>query len=69
MRAEVVETVQKGEFRVYAVETIDEGVEVLTGVAAGKAGADGSYLKGMVNALVSKRLRQMAESMKPFSAS
>jgi predicted ATP-dependent protease len=29
LRAEVVETVQKGEFRVYAVETIDEGVEVL----------------------------------------
>jgi len=69
LRSEVVEAVRKGEFHIYAVQIIDDGVEVLTGVSAGKAGADGGYPKGTVNALVSKRLREMAESMKSFSAS
>ncbi|MCH7905981.1 MAG: AAA family ATPase [Chloroflexi bacterium] len=67
LRPDVVKAVEKGEFRVYAVKTIDDGIEVLTGVSAGKLGARGRYPKTTVNALVSERLRQMAEGMKAFS--
>lgn len=67
LRPDVVKAVEKGEFHVYAVETIDDGIEVLTGVSAGKVGTRGRYPKQTVNALVSERLRQMAEGMKAFS--
>ncbi|MDP6824307.1 MAG: AAA family ATPase [Dehalococcoidia bacterium] len=69
LRPDVVEAVNKEEFHVYAVETINDGVEVLTGVTAGEADARGRYPEGTVNALVSKRLREMAEAMKSFSRS
>ena len=69
LRPDVVEAVKNGEFHVYAVKTINDGVEVLTGVAAGEADARGRYPKGTVNSLVSERLREMAESMKLFSRS
>lgn len=67
LRPDVVEAVNNGEFSVYAVKTIDDGVEVLTGVEAGKADENGRYPKGSVNGLVSGRLREMAESLKAFS--
>ena len=67
LRPDVVKAVEKGEFHVYAVKSIDDGIEVLTGVPAGKPGARGRYPKKSVNGLVSERLRQMAEVMKTYS--
>ncbi|MDA1256651.1 MAG: ATP-binding protein [Chloroflexi bacterium] len=67
LRPDVVEAVERGEFHVYAVKTIDEGIEILTGVSAGKLGPSGTFPKGSVNALVSDRLLKMAEGMKSFS--
>ena len=43
LREEVVQAVSEGRFHVYSVSTIDEGIEVLTGVKAGAKGADGSF--------------------------
>ncbi|HMK16373.1 MAG TPA: hypothetical protein VK450_05580 [Methanomicrobiales archaeon] len=48
------------------MKTIDEGIEVLTGVPAGNRGKDGSYPEGTVNYLVDKKLREMAETYREF---
>jgi lon-related putative ATP-dependent protease len=62
----MVEAGKSGQFTIYPVETIDEGIEVLTGVPAGKRRKDGTYPEGTVNYLVDKRLREMAERLKEF---
>ncbi|MRR35168.1 ATP-dependent protease, partial [bacterium] len=66
---EVVQAVRDGKFHIWSVETIDQGIEVLTGVAAGEKQEDGTWPGGTINHLVDKRLREMIESMKKFGAS
>jgi ATP-dependent Lon protease len=66
LRKDVVEAVQKGRFHIYPVRTIDEGIEVLTGVPAGEKGPDGAYPDGSINALVDNKLRELAEGIKEF---
>jgi lon-related putative ATP-dependent protease len=66
LKEEVVEAVKQGKFHIWAVRTIDEGIEVLTGVAAGKKGRDGSYPEGTINGLVKRRLNDMAQAVKEF---
>jgi len=53
---EVVNAVREGLFSVYAVRTIDEGIELLTGVKAGRRRADGTYAAETVNGRVAARL-------------
>lgn len=67
LKEEVREAVRKGLFHIYAVRTIEEGIELLTGVAAGERQEDGSFPEGTVNYLVDKRLREMADVMRQFS--
>ncbi len=66
LKEEMVEAAKAGKFRIYPVKTIDEGIEVLTGVAAGERRADGTFKEGTVNYLVDKRLREMAEKLREF---
>jgi len=61
--------VNTGKFHIWSVSTIDQGIEILTGIPAGERGADGSYAEGTINYLVDKRLQAFGESMKKFSAS
>ena len=68
LREDVVEAVKQGNFHVYAVHTIDEGIEVLTGVPAGERRADGSYPDGTVNALVDSKLNALTKSLRGFYA-
>jgi lon-related putative ATP-dependent protease len=63
---EVVEAVEKGKFSIYAVETVDEGIEILTGVEAGFKGDDGKYPEGSVYGRADRRLKEMAEVLKDF---
>lgn len=67
LRADVVAAVGEGKFRVFAVETIDQGIEILTGVAAGETDADGGYAQGTVNGLVQKQLADFAEKAAEFA--
>ena len=69
LRPDVVEAVKTGEFRIYAVGTIDEGIEVLTGVSAGVRDAAGRYPEGTVNARVEQKLREYTERQKRIGAS
>jgi lon-related putative ATP-dependent protease len=66
LKEEVVDAVQAGDFSIYSVRTIDEGIEVLTGTKAGKRLADGTYEEGTVNHLVDKQLREMADKLKEY---
>ena len=63
LRPEVAEAIERGEFHVWAVETIEEGVEVLTGEAAGEPGEDGSYppetIFGKVQATLERHARAL----------
>jgi predicted ATP-dependent protease len=62
----VVEAIRQGKFHLWPVRTIDEGIEVLTGVKAGERGPDGTFEADSVNARVDQRLRQMAEALQRF---
>jgi lon-related putative ATP-dependent protease len=66
LKEEILEAAKAGKFTIYPVKTIDEGVEVLTGVPAGQRQKDGTYPEGTVNYLVNKRLKEMAEKIKEF---
>ncbi|MCI9063341.1 MAG: AAA family ATPase [Clostridia bacterium] len=58
---EVVDSVKNGLFTIYAVSNIDEGIEVLTGVPAGKKDKDGKFPAGSINYLVYEKLKKYAE--------
>jgi ATP-dependent Lon protease len=66
LRKDVVDAVKKGEFHIYSVETIDQGIEILTGKKAGERKADGTYTKGSINDLVDRKLKELAEGLKNF---
>jgi ATP-dependent Lon protease len=66
LRKDVVAAVQEGKFHIYPVQTIDQGVEILTGMPAGDKSPDGTYPSGKVNGLVDQKLRDLAKRMKEF---
>jgi predicted ATP-dependent protease len=68
LKDEVIEAVKDGKFHIWSVQAIDQGIEILTGVPAGERQPDGTYPEGTINFLVDKRLRDMVERMKKFSA-
>ncbi|MCX8072398.1 MAG: AAA family ATPase [Candidatus Binatia bacterium] len=61
LRPEVVEAIRKGQFHLYPIRTIDEGIEILTGVKAGSIEEPGT-----VHYLVAQRLRSLAEGLRRF---
>ncbi|MCP4125341.1 MAG: AAA family ATPase [Bacteroidetes bacterium] len=66
LKESVVKAVEDGLFKVWAVSTIDEGIEVLTGVKAGILLPEGSYEPGTINGLVEARLTEMANQIAKF---
>ncbi|MEI3395342.1 MAG: AAA family ATPase [Clostridia bacterium] len=58
---EIVESVKNGLFHIYSISTIEEGIEVLTGVPAGKKDKNGNFPAGTVNYLVHEKLKKYAE--------
>jgi len=66
LREDVVKAVKEGKFHIYAVETIDQGIELLTGVPAGKQDRRGDYPPDSVNGRVKLRLRELAELFQRF---
>ena len=66
LREEVVEAVREGQFHVYSAESIDEGIELLTGVPAGCLLPDGTFEEGTVNRRVSDRLAELARNLRDF---
>ena len=61
LRKDVVDAVHAGRFHVYAVDTIDEGIEILTGMPAGDRGPSGAFPMESINQKVEARLTDFAE--------
>ena len=68
LRADVVEAVAAGTFHIHAVEPIDQGVEVLTGIPAGSRDEAGQFPEGTVNHRVEQRLLAFAKQARAFRA-
>ena len=69
LRRDVVEAVEDSEFQIYAVETVDQGIEILTGVPAGERDDQGNYPEGTINYKVEQRLAELAETRARFAKS
>jgi lon-related putative ATP-dependent protease len=67
LRPDVVESAEAGDFHIYPVETIDQGLEVMTGMEAGAPDEDGRYPEGSFNARVEEALTDLAERRKQFA--
>ena len=57
---EIIDSVRKGKSHVYAVSTIDEGIEILTGVPAGKKDRNGKFPLGTINYLAHEKLKKFS---------
>ena len=66
LREDVVEAIRDGKFSIYSVDSVDEGIEVLTGVPAGKRLEGGKFEGGSINDRAQKRLEQLAGVMREF---
>jgi lon-related putative ATP-dependent protease len=66
LREEVFNAVQKHQFQIYAIKTIDEGIEILTGVKAGKQKPDHTFESRTINALVDQQLQHYADDWKKY---
>ncbi len=66
LREDVVEAVKSKKFHIWAVKTINEGIEILTGMPAGERGSDGKFPEATVNYRVEQRLEKFAECLKEF---
>ncbi len=67
LREDVLEAVATGKFHIWPVAKVEQGIEILTGAAAGQRNGDGTFEAGTVSALIDERLREMAKTMKEFA--
>jgi predicted ATP-dependent protease len=68
LKSEIVEAIRDERFHIYSVETIDQAVEILTGIEAGERDSNGRFKEGTVNFLVDKRLKELVEDFKKLTA-
>lgn len=66
LREEVYNAVEKKKFHIYAAKSIDEGIEILTGVKAGKQKPDGLFESGTVYQLADEKLKYFADQWRNF---
>jgi len=66
LRKDVVEAVKERKFHIYPVKTIDQGIEILSGLEGGEKLEDGRFKEGTVNDLVDKKLRELGSKIKEF---
>lgn len=67
LKEEVIDAVKKGLFHVWPINTVEEGIEILTGMEAGRLGPDATYPEGTLFQKVDKRLVELAEIVKKFA--
>ncbi|MBS4015772.1 MAG: AAA family ATPase, partial [Candidatus Latescibacteria bacterium] len=66
LKNDVIESAKQGKFHIYAVKTINQGIELLTSIEAGEKDAKGAYPKDSINYLVDKRLKELVKIWKDF---
>ena len=67
VNADVCEAIESGMFHIYPINTIDEGLEILTGMVSGRRSARGVFPKDSMNAHIEHRLKEMANQVKNYS--
>lgn len=68
LRSDIVQSASDGQFSIFPIETIAQGIELLTGLPAGERDANDNFPPGTVNARVEATLRQFADARKRFTA-
>ena len=63
LKQEVVDAVRVGQFSIYTIDRMEEGLEILTGTSAGELQEDGTYPEGTINYLITKRLTEIGEAL------
>jgi predicted ATP-dependent protease len=63
LNSEVIEAVAAGKFRIYAIDNIEDGIKILTGMSPGELQADGAYPEGTFNFAVAKALKELSEAL------
>jgi len=66
LRDDVIDAVAKGRFHIYPVGTVEQGIEILTGVRAGQRDASGKFQDGTLFSKVDARLRSMADALHSY---
>jgi lon-related putative ATP-dependent protease len=66
LREDVVEAIRESRFSIYSVDSVDEGIEILTGITAGKRLDGGKFEEGSINDRAQLRLEQLARVMREF---
>ncbi|SHK32117.1 lon-related putative ATP-dependent protease [Anaerobranca californiensis DSM 14826] len=61
LKREVIDAVEKGQFHIYAISHVDQGIEILTGIPVGEKGENGEYPEGTLNYLIVKKLKELNE--------
>jgi lon-related putative ATP-dependent protease len=69
LKDEVIKAVKDKKFHIYAIRNVDEGIEILTGVKAGKRSASGKFPKGTINFKVSKKITEFTTRLNKLSDS
>ena len=67
LRQDVLEAAREGRFHIYPVETIDQGIELLTDHEAGTRDEQGNYPEGSFNARVERRLERLADQRRHYA--
>ena len=67
LRADVRSAVEDGQFAVHAIDSVDDGIELLTGLPAGQRDEQGQFPEGSINRRVEDRLTQYSEAMQEYS--
>jgi predicted ATP-dependent protease len=63
LKKEVTDSVREGMFNIYAIDRVEDGFELFTGMKAGEPGEDGTYPEGTLNYLIMKRLEEISTAL------
>jgi lon-related putative ATP-dependent protease len=64
LKKDVVKAVKEGKFFIYPIQSVDDGLEIISGMQVGELQDDGTYPEGTINYLVVKRLTEISEAVK-----
>jgi lon-related putative ATP-dependent protease len=68
LREDVREAVAEGNFQIFPISHVDDGIEILTGIPAGEPDEEGNYPEGTLNAIIVERLENVAKTARRFGA-
>jgi len=66
--SEVIDAVKEGKFNIWAVDHVDQGIEILTGVPAGQPNEEGEYPEGTINFMAGEKLDELSTGLKEFES-